>query len=225
MMPVARSHAVLASLCALIGVPLLLGSFALNPGPPPGLPLPQLVAFGVQHRSAVLLAGWMQATGTLLAVVFALALLHFAQAGGRLAGSLSVFGSAVLMVVGLIEVMLYVGLISGDPATVEVAAQLIPGLQHAYPIVAAPMVFLPLSAAVLRARLLPAAIGQLGFALGAIFWLLGLLGVLYPMQGAVDVLSAVQGLWWLAAAAVTLARGLRGTLGQDPLAAPASTSR
>jgi hypothetical protein len=45
---------------------LILLSFNINPGPPPGATTPELVKFGEQHYSSVLLGAWLQAVGPLL---------------------------------------------------------------------------------------------------------------------------------------------------------------
>ena len=116
-MPVTRQQVVLAACCAIVGVlPYILG-FALNPGPPPGLSFTQMAVFGTQHRTLILLGGWFQIIGTLLTVLYALAMVHFAGWSIRLAGALTLLGSTVLLVVGLMEVMFYVAVTSGDPMT------------------------------------------------------------------------------------------------------------
>jgi hypothetical protein len=77
-------------------------------------------------------------------------------------------------------------------------------VQHGYAMVAAPLVFLPLGAVILDSGVLPRVLGYTALALGAVFAVLGLVGVLAPVQGIVDGLSALQGLWWIAAAVALL---------------------
>jgi hypothetical protein len=77
-----------------VGVPALLVSFAINPGPPPVPSVAQTVAFGAQHHAAVTTGGCLKMTGTLLAAVLALALVQMAEEGRRLAGALTPGGPA-----------------------------------------------------------------------------------------------------------------------------------
>ena len=77
-------------------------------------------------------------------------------------------------------------------------------VQHGYAMVAGPLVFLPLGAVILDSSVLPRVLGYTALALGAVFAVLGLVGVLAPVQGIVDGLSALQGLWWTAAAVALL---------------------
>lgn len=150
------------------------------------------------------MGGWMQIIGTLLCVLFALALVHMAGATSRLSGVLTLFGTTVLICVGLAEMTCYIGATSGDETTVRVVSTMIPALQHAYPIIAAPMVFWPLGAVILESHILPRTIGYLGLLLGTVFAALGLIGMLQPIQAIVDALSAIQGVWWIAAAITLL---------------------
>jgi len=192
------------ALCALGGVPTLIAGFAVNPGPPPGSTVAQLTAFGSAHQTTVLLGGWLQITGTLLCLLFALALTQRAGAAGTFAGQLTLFGSVVLTGVGLAEFSGYALAVSGDPTVVRVASQFIPAVQHGYAMVAAPLVFLPLGAVILGSGVLPRVLGYIALILGTVFAVLGLVGVLAPVQGIVDGLSALQGLWWIAAAVALL---------------------
>jgi hypothetical protein len=193
-------------LLPLVGVPVLIAGFALNPGPPAGSTLPQMAAFGAAHASSILLGGWLQVTGTLLACVFALCLVVASGSAARLDGLLTVFGSALLVAIGLAEMSGYVLVTTGDSAVTDVGAHLITAVQHGYGMVGAPMVFLPLGAVILRTRILPRALGTVAVALGAVFFALGLAGVLAPIQTLVSILSSLQGLWWLAAGVAWLAR-------------------
>lgn len=109
-----------------------------------------------------------------------------------LAANLTLLGSALLVGVGLVELALYGAVTTGDPTTVRVGSQLLPALQRAYPIAAAPMVFLPLSALLwTRFHLL----SLIGIGLGGLFLLLGLLEIWRPeLQILVDLLSSLQGI-------------------------------
>lgn len=191
--------------CGIVGVPTLLVSFAVNPGPPASAKtVAMMTVWAVHHHLGLMLGGWMQSTGTLLCVLFALALVQMAGFASRLPGVLTLFGSSVLMCVGLAEMTGYIGATSGDVTTVRVVSIMIPALQHAYPIVAAPMVFWPFGVVILASGILPKTLGYLALALGSVFSVLGFMGMLLPVQVIVDILSALQGFWWLAAAVTFL---------------------
>src|SRR5947209_17693627 len=81
------SFPLLIALAGAIGVVILIALFVINPAPPPGATLQDILEFGRQHATIILLAGWMQGFGSLLNVVFALGLIHLAGAGRKLAGS------------------------------------------------------------------------------------------------------------------------------------------
>lgn len=155
----------------------------------------------------------------MLCVVFALVLVSAARASGTPAGLLLVVGSAVLAAVGLAEMSCYVISTSGHPGSVRLAADLIPGVQHGYSMVAAPAIFLSLGAVILGSRVVPPQLGILALAFGAVFVVAGLIGVLASIQPFVDVLAAFQGSWWLSAGVVVLRRGL-----QSPVPRPGSAS-
>lgn len=195
------------AMCGIVGVPTLLASFAINPGPPASAKTAQLMTFWAsQHQTGIMMGGWMQVTGTLLSVLFALALVHMAGFSSRLSGLLTLFGSTILMCVGLAEMTCYIGATSGDAITVRVVSTMIPALQHAYPIVAAPMVFWPLGIVILVSHIISKVLGYAAILLGTVFAVLGFIGMLQPVQGIVDTLSALQGFWWLAAAVTFMVR-------------------
>jgi hypothetical protein len=76
-----------------------------------------------------------------------------------------------------------------------------------------------LGAVILRSRILPRALGIIAVTLGAVFFAFGFIGIVAQVQTAVDILSSLQGLWWLGAGIVWLARG-----GPDATVAPARTT-
>jgi len=63
----------------------------------------QVVSVATQYHTLWYLGTWLQATGSLLSVVFFLALVQKSGATARLAGLLTTVGSAVLLAVVLIE--------------------------------------------------------------------------------------------------------------------------
>ncbi len=194
------------AVAVLIGVVTLLASFAINPGPPPGSSLQQMTTFGFVHAADILLGGWMQMTGTALAIVFALGLVWLTQSTARLDGLLTLLGCAVLLAVSLAELAGYALVTSGDLSVVRVGAPLIAAVQRGYSVLAAPLVFAPLGALLLRSGLLGRPLAYGALVLAALFWLLGLANSLIPLQALIDILSAFQGLWWLWAGLALLRR-------------------
>lgn len=207
----ARLPRIFAALSGIVGVAMLLTSFALNPGPPAGESLVQAMAYVNAHRNAILLASWLQEIGSFLSLAFALALVQFARAATRYAGWMTLFGAAMLMTVSLVEVTFYLLTVRaaaiGDLALGTSAAALITAVQHAYSMLAAPAVFVPLGIVLLGSRTLPRLFAYLAFALGIAFAVLGLPALVDDaLQLVVNVLSILQGLWFLAAAVTLLVR-------------------
>jgi len=190
---------ILIPLLVWFGVPLLLAGFALNPGPPSGDTLAQMTAFGAAHAHSIMLGGWFQITGTVMACIFALLVVDAAGATTRPAGVLTLFGVTLLVAIGLAEMTGYVLVTTGNAVVVNVGAHLILAVQHGYGMVGAPLVFLPIGFVILKTGILVRALGWTAVILGAIFFAFGFLGVLWPVQTIVDILSSLQGLWWLAA--------------------------
>lgn len=214
----ARLPRLFAALSGILGVAMLLTSFALNPGPPAGATPAQALAYINANRDAILLASWLQEIGSFLSLVFALSLVYFARAMTRFAGWMTFFGAAILMTVSLVEVTFYLlvvqGAATGDPVMAKTAAALITAVQHAYSVLAAPAVFIPLGFVLLGLGTVWRVFAYLAFVLGVAFAVLGLPTLLDDaLQGVVNILSIVQGFWFLAAAITLLVRAPQ----QNPL--------
>jgi hypothetical protein len=197
-----RSFCIFSGLSGVTGVALLIVSFAINSGPPPGATSAELVAFGHQNYANILWGAWLQAVGPVLIVLFAFALVHLAGATHRLAGWMTFFGATVLMTVSLIEITFYISALSPDPAIMPfVSLRLISAVQHLFFIVAAPTLFLPLGIVLVSSSILPRLFGYLALLLAAAFAALGIIFLLdLTLPGAVTAFAGVQALWWLAAA-------------------------
>ena len=140
-----RSICILSGLSAVAGVAMIVLSFAINSGPPPGASSAELIKFGHQNYANILWGAWLQAVGPVLIVLFAFRLVLLAGATQRLAGWMTFFGATVLMTVSLIEITFYISAVSADPAIMPyVSLRLIAAVQHLYFIVAAPALFCPL---------------------------------------------------------------------------------
>jgi len=181
---------------------MLIVSFSINTGPPPGSSGPELVRFAEQHYRAVLWGAWLQAVGPVFVVLFAFALVHLSGAERRLAGWMTFFGATVLMTVNLAEVTFYmVALFTSPSGMTEVGIRLIESVQHLYFIVSAPALFLPLGMVLVRSRIVPRVIGYLAFVLGGTFALVGMLSLFtLALPASITSLGSIQALWWLAAA-------------------------
>jgi hypothetical protein len=119
-------------------------------------------------------------------------------------------GAVILVMVSLIEVTFYLSAVNGIQAmTPLISMDMIHAVQHLFSMVAAPVVFLPLSAVILSSRVLPRGFGYAGLAIGGLFAVMGILVLFYPWQYMVDDLAFGQALWWLAAAITLLFRPAR----------------
>ena len=187
---------------------MLIASVAVNPGPPAGASSAQLTAFGQQHYDAILWGAWLQAVGPVFIVLFAFTIVLLAGAAASLAGWMTLFGAATLMMVSLVEIVGYIGALHTSPATMaEISYALIHSVQHLYFIVAAPALWLPLGLVILGSDVLPRRLGYpalvlaAGYALAGVFTLLDL-----TVPVAVQISASVQVLWWLAAAGTFIVR-------------------
>jgi len=196
----------LTALSGIVGVIMLIISFNINPGPPSNATSTQLAAFANQNFISILWGAWLQAVGPLLIMLFAFALVCLAGATTRLAGWMTLFGGAILMMVSLVEITFYIGTLYGT-TTGLISLDLIYAVQHLYFIVAAPALFLPLGAVILGSRVLPRVFGYLALVLGAAFAILGVV-FLYSLTlpAAVLAFAGIQTFWWLAAAITLIAR-------------------
>lgn len=206
-----RLFCIVSALSGILGVVMLIISFSINAGPPPGSSGPELVRFAEQAHKAVLWGAWLQAVGPVFIVLFAFALVHLSGAERRLAGWMTFFGATVLMTVNLIEVTFYiVALFANPPGITEVGIRLIESVQHLYFIIAAPALFLPLGTVVVSSRIIPRAFGYLALVLGGAFALIGMASLLtLALPASVTSLGSIQALWWLAAAFSLLFRSRR----------------
>jgi hypothetical protein len=220
-----RTFCTLSALSCIVGVVLLVLSFALNPAPPPDTGAAGLMRFGHQHFSHILWGAWLQAVGPVFIVLFAFALVRLAEATQRLAGWMVLFGASVLMTVSLIEITFYIGALFADPAVMPfISLHLIYASQHLFFIVAAPALFLPLGIVLLNSRVLPRVFGYLALLIATVFAAIGI-AFLFTLRlpGPVTALGGIQSLWWLAAAMTLIVR--RGRLPKSAAPAPAEVSR
>lgn len=203
-----RRFCVLGALSGIVGVAMLILSFATAVGPPASATSADMVKFGQEHFAAILWGAWLQAVGPVFMILFALALVHLAGATHHLAGWMTFFGSTVLMTVSLIEITFYMSAMFPDPPLMPVVSmRVINAVQHLYFNVAAPSLFFPLGTVLLSSRILPRLFGYTALILAVVFASLGVVFLLsLTLPPAVTAFAGIQAIWWLAAA-FTLAIG------------------
>jgi hypothetical protein len=146
--------------------------------------------------------------------------LKFALGGAavRFAEQITLLGGVLLCMVSLTEVVFYLNAAnSTSVAEASDSLNLVHATQHLFSMVAAPLVFIPLSIAILRSGVLPRFFGYTGLAFGGLFAVMGGLVLFQPWQFIVDYIAYSQGGWWMAAAITLLIRTQR--MNQDPLSA------
>lgn len=197
-----RTARLAAAACGLLGPTILVGSFMMNPSPPPGLSTAALAAWAAPREGLLLLGGWTQGIGSLLIVVFALALVELARASNSFAGRLALLAGVAILGVSLVEITFYLAageaVATGDMALGKVAAGLIKAVQHVFLI--APALLIPLGVVILDTRVLSAAFGWTGLGIGVTLQALGLIGLFGALQPLVDGVLVIQSLWFVAAA-------------------------
>jgi Domain of unknown function (DUF4386) len=205
-----QSH-LLTAICGIIGPAILVASFVINPAPPANFTTSQLLDFAIRHHNSIVLGGWLQGMGSLLIVLFTLALVHLANATHRLAGWITLLAGASILMVSLVEITFYLGAVQatedGDTASALASNNLIKAVQHVF--LVAPALLLPLGFVLLGSNVLPRAFAYLSLAMGATLQVLGLLGLFNVLQPVVDVMLIVQSFWFVAAAVTLLIRGSR----------------
>jgi hypothetical protein len=197
-----KTFCLLSGISCIAGVVMLVVSFSINPGLPGDATGQEMVRFAQQHYRGELWGAWLQAVGPVFIVLFALALVHLAEATQRVAGWMTMFGATTLMTVSLIEITFYISGMFAIPEMMPVISiKLVYAVQHLYFMVAAPALFLPLGIVLLNSRILPRMLGYfaiviaIGFAAGGVTFMLTL-----RLPDAVTAAGSVQPIWWLAAA-------------------------
>ena len=203
-----RLSRILAAICGIIGPVVLVVSFRLNPAPPASDTVAQLREFAILHHNGIVFGGWLQGIGSLLIVLFAIALVHFSGAAQRIAGWITLLSGATILMVSLTEVAFYLAAVQateiGDTTSAQASYNLIQAIQHVFLI--APALLLPLGFVLLGSNVLPRLYAYLALAMGAILQICGLLGLFNVLQPMIDLLLIVQSFWFVAAAIALLIR-------------------
>jgi hypothetical protein len=210
----ARLSLILIALSGILGTALLgtyfgVGFIAGLAQLPPDATTAQVLHVATQYHNLWFLGTWLQATGSLLSVIFFIALVHRAGAAVRLAGLLTILGAAVLLAVVLIEGVFTIDLAQAAADGHQVASltsfDVMTVFTYIYPIVPAPVIFLSLGTILLGSHLLPRVFGYLAFGLGIVFEIVGFVGLFTTPVFTLVALS-LQALWVLAAAITLLIR-------------------
>jgi hypothetical protein len=217
-----RTHTLVA-LSGILGVVLLSGYFAAPfPQPSANATVEQIAATANNYSTLLLIGGWLQITGTMLAAIFFVGLVYLSRAITRLSGMLTLFAAAVLLSTSLLEATLLMNVAyattNGHPQTALNSWDLMTMFIHVFPIGPAPLSYLSLGALLLGSMVLPRLFGYLALLLGIGFALVGFLGLLVPaVNYAIIALLIAQELWILAAGVTLLIRR-----GQEPLSSGAA---
>lgn len=92
-----RSFHLLSGLSAIVGVTMLVISFAVNNGPALGSSDEEFVRFVRESYAAILWGAWLQAVGPVFIMIFAFALIHLAGHASKLSGWMTFFGGSTLI--------------------------------------------------------------------------------------------------------------------------------
>lgn len=215
-----RLYRILVAICGILGVVALMASFSINPAPPAGATIPQIVVWGKEHQVLIEVGAWLQGIGSLLEVIFMLGLLKLAGATRTLAGMVTAFAATVIVGISFVEVAFYLsaiaGGVSGDMATLVVSLNLIKAIQHAYVIAPAPANLIAIGIVLISTRLAPRVFGYIALVLGAALGILGLIGTFIPMQDIIDMVLSVQEVWYLAIAITLIVTARRLVTSSQP---------
>lgn len=176
---------------------------------PANAPNADILKAVTENRDAWYLGAWLQATGSMLSIVFFVALVFEANALTKLSGILTVVGSTTLLTVVLIEGAFTIDLAqaaaNGRDAVSLTSFDLMTVFTHIYPLAPAPLIFLSLGMVLLSSNVLPRGFAYTAFVLGIAFLIAGLIS-LFTIPWLVLVVLVLQSIWGLGAALAYLLR-------------------
>lgn len=202
-----RSFARYNALAGLVGVVMLTISYNINLTPlQPNPTQAQLAVFLASH-TLIMIAAWLQAVGTVLCVVFALALIHLANATGRFSGWLTLGGGVLLVMTNLVEVAFFFSAATGGQPTIElISLDLINATHRLLFVVAVPAIFFPLGYIIVRSRVVAPALGYSAMGLACVFVALGAIDLFIALPVVDDIARSLEVLWWFLAVVALLVR-------------------
>src|SRR6266849_3429023 len=203
----------IAGLCGIAG-PIALTVYFAAPAftnwPYAGASAAHLTAYAGSHKTLFFAGAWFQATGTLLSIVFFLAIVQLAGAATRLAGLVVIVASAALLGLVLVEAALLtevpLAAANGDSATVVTTFDLSNGVfARVFPLAPASAAYVGLGAVILGSSVLHRWFGFIAVGLGLAFELAGIVA-LFTIVGLIlaIILSVAQEIWIVAAAVALL---------------------
>jgi hypothetical protein len=199
----------IAGVCGIAG-PIALTVYFAAPAftnwPYAGASATHLITYANSHQTLFFAGAWFQATGTLLSIVFFLAIVALAGASTRLPGLVVIVASAALLGLVLVEAALLMEVplaaANGDSATVVTTFDLSNGVfARVFPLAPASAAYVGLGAVILGSSVLHRWFGYAAVGLGLAFELAGLVA-LFTIVGLIlaIVLSVAQELWIITAA-------------------------
>ena len=215
------SHIVLTSLCGLAGTIALTlyftAPFTWMPLPPETATATEILEFGKHYHVAILVDTWLQQFGTILSVVFALALVHLGQRSTTLAGRLTLLACTVIVSLSLAEGTFVLGSVqsgnNGNTESMLTCFQLTYVFIHIF--LLAPSLFLMMGFALKGSALLPKLFISAAIFLGIVFQSLGVVA-LFDNRFIVVVIGVLmlQNLWTVSAAIALLTSRNKWTAAQ-----------
>jgi len=207
-----QSRIVLVSLCGLLGTIALTlyfsAPFTWMPLPPPTATSTEILEFGKKYHVAILIDTWLQQFGTILSVLFALALVHLAQRSMTLAGRLTLLASTVIVSLSLAEGTFVLGSVqsgnNGNTESMLTCFQLTYVFIHIF--LLAPSLFLMMGFALKGSTILPAFFTGSAVVLGVLFQSLGVVA-LFDNRLVIAVIGVLmlQNLWTVTVSILLLA--------------------
>jgi hypothetical protein len=108
-----RSFRLLVGISGLLGVAALAVYSVPIPVPPPNAGFREIAEFGTQFHDKILLDAWLQGIGSLLVVIFFLALVYLAQGNERFSGWITTLGATAVLTTTLVDVAFELGAVQG----------------------------------------------------------------------------------------------------------------
>jgi hypothetical protein len=189
--------------------PILLAAYfaapALAKWPYSGTSPDAIADYARGHQLLFYSGGWLQATGSLLSVLFLLIVLQASQRRDEFEGLLVIVGAAVLLAIVLVEAALLeavpIAAAAGDRSTVATGFALSNGVfARIFPLAPAPLIFAGMGMALRGDRVLRSPFAQTALAIAALFVVAGVLAI-FSTSGLIlaIVMSVVEAVWILAA--------------------------
>ncbi|WP_201376515.1 hypothetical protein [Ktedonobacter robiniae] len=110
-----RNARILLATLGFIGIVALSASFAMNPGPPAGATLPQIMAWGKQNQVLIEAGAWLQVFGSFLQLMLILGVLSITDTLKRFIGIITACAVLLIMGISLVESSFYLNAIAGGP--------------------------------------------------------------------------------------------------------------